>query len=83
MLVHRGGFDGELFAKALQNTIETRNSDEYLRRWKEIVDAIAASDFQKEQWIRYQRRMPYAKDIRFADLIDSITSLMKEEVDKA
>jgi predicted nucleotidyltransferase component of viral defense system len=78
MLVHRGGFDGELFAKALQNTIETRNSDEYLRRWKEIVDAIAASDFQKEQWIRYQRRMPYAKDIRFADLIDSITSLMKE-----
>ena len=78
MLVRRGGFDVALFAKALQNTIENRNSEEYLKRWKEIVDAIAASDFQKEQWSRYQRRMPYAKDISFPDLIASITNLMKE-----
>ena len=78
MLVHQGKFDCELFAKALQNTIANRNSGEYLKQWKETVDAIAASDFQKEQWVRYQRRMPYARDILFSDLIDSITSLMKK-----
>ena len=78
MLARRAAFDVALFAKALKSTVENRNSEEYLKRWKEIVDAIAVSDFQKKQWIRYQRRMPYARDIRFADLIDSITILMKE-----
>ena len=78
MLVRRGDFDAALFANALWNTIANRNSEEYLKRWEEIVDAIATSNFQREQWRRYQRRMPYACGILFPDMIRSIGSLMEK-----
>ena len=80
MLVQKGDYDAALFATALRNTIANRNSEEYLDRWEEIVDSIATSDFQQQQWRRYQRRMPYARDISFPDLIDSILKLLKNGI---
>ena len=76
MLSRRGGFDAALFARALHNTIVNRNSEEYLKKWRAIVDAIATSDFQQQQWRRYQRRMSYAHDIPFSDVIESVDGLM-------
>lgn len=78
MLVRRGRYNAVVFSKALHNTIVNRNSGEYLKNWKSIVDAIADSDFQHQQWLRYQKRMPYAHDIHFHDLIGSITNLLEE-----
>lgn len=76
MLSRRVGFDIALFARALHNTIVNRNSEEYLKNWRDIVEAIATSDFQRQQWRRYQKRMPYAHDISFDDLMESLAGLM-------
>ena len=77
MLSRSVGFDIALFAMALRNTIVNRNSEEYLKNWRDIVEAIATSDFQRQQWRRYQKRMSYAHDISFDDLIESLVGLME------
>ena len=76
MLFRRGGFDAALLSRAIHNTIVNRSSEEYLKNWREIIGAIAASDFQQRQWKRYQKRMPYAHDISFNDLMKSLVGLM-------
>ncbi|MBP5787857.1 MAG: nucleotidyl transferase AbiEii/AbiGii toxin family protein [Kiritimatiellae bacterium] len=78
MLCRRGEYDAALFAKALAATMANRHSEEYLARWRETLDAVAESDFQKRQWERYQKKMPYARGIAFADLVRSVVQLMEE-----
>lgn len=78
MLCRKGGYDAALFAKALRNTIENRHSEAFLSRWRETVRDIASSDFQKQQWTRYQKRMPYARDIPFDDLVGSLSGLLEK-----
>ena len=80
MLCRKGGYDAALFAKALRNTIENRHSEAFLSRWRETVRDIASSDFQKQQWTRYQKRMPYARDIPFDDLVGSLSGLLEKIV---
>ncbi len=55
----------------------------FLSRWRETVRDIASSDFQKQQWERYQKRMLYARDIPFDDLVGSLSSLLEKSVDAA
>jgi hypothetical protein len=57
-----------------------RRSEVFLSRWRETVRDIASSDFQKQQWARYQKRMPYARDIPFDDLVGSLSGLLEKTV---
>ena len=68
------------FAKALRNTVANRRSETFLLRWRETVRDIASSDFQKQQWARYQKRMPYARDIPFDALVGSLSDLLANTV---
>ena len=70
--------DGVSFRR---NTIANRRSEAFLSRWRETVRDIASSDFQKQQWTRYQKRMPYAREIPFDDLIGSLSALLEKTVD--
>ena len=80
MLCRKGEYDIALFAKALRNTVANRRSETFLSRWRETVRDIASSDFQKQQWARYQKRMPYARDIPFDALVGSLSDLLANTV---
>ena len=80
MLCRKGEYDIALFAKALRNTVANRRSETFLLRWRETVRDIASSDFQKQQWARYQKRMPYARDIPFDALVGSLSDLLANTV---
>ena len=68
----------ELLKNALENTAEKRKSKDTIDNWEEQVRGIEISDYQKELWIRYQRKFKYAKDISFDNSVQVIREIMQQ-----
>lgn len=72
----RGDYDRHILPKAIWATFENRASMEILGNWHEIVEAIKASDFQRQQWERYRKKAPYAANVTFNEVIGSLIGIL-------
>ena len=62
---------------ALENTCRHRESENVLKQIPEIIVAIKESENLKEQWKNYTKKMPYAADISFEQVVEKIENLLK------
>ena len=67
----------EIFKKALDNTITQRDSLDYLRDYKIILDDILQNDRMHSNWNSYRKKTKYAENIEF----NIIIKLLKEFID--
>ena len=75
---YQSKFDMELLLRALYNTAETRGTRNLLRNYQEILSSIQESTQMRELWGRYQQEFPYAREIPFEQICDSITTLLTQ-----
>ena len=71
-------FDMEVLRRALYNTAETRGTRKLLGRYAEILSSIQASADLREFWRKYQQEFPYAREISFEQICNSITALLTQ-----
>ena len=76
MLWVRREFKAEILAKAIKNTFANRHSEEYWENRLQIVESLRESQPLAEQWQRYCRKTPFAKDIAYAQVVESIKNLI-------
>lgn len=72
--------DFSLLKQALENTCRRRGTLEFLKSWKEQVDSIVNSNYQKDLWNKYQLQFTYAREIAFEDSVSIVFEVM-EKVD--
>ena len=53
-----------------------RHSEEYWENRLQIVKSLRESQPLAEQWQRYCRKTPFAKDIAYAQVVESIKNLI-------
>ena len=61
---------------ALENTCKHRESEKVLKQIPEIILTIKDSENLKEQWKKYSKKMPYAADISFEQVVEKIENLL-------
>lgn len=76
MLHSRGGYSKVTLSRAVKATFANRQSEEYFKARKEVVEMLSKSGFQRQQWLRYQKKTPYASEISFDDVIDSLNKIL-------
>ena len=78
MLHTKREYKTNVLSQAVKNTFANRNSDEILHNWKSTINAFKISDFQRDQWRRYTLKMPFAKNITFDDVIESLEKIFAD-----
>jgi predicted nucleotidyltransferase component of viral defense system len=68
-------FDHNVFHQALTATSAHRGTTEKISNVPEILEAIEKSEILRNQWEKYRREYPYARDITFEDTIKAIKDL--------
>lgn len=66
-----------LLKDALNNTATKRESLDELGNWKEQLNSILTSDYQKHLWTSYQRSFKYADDISFEDSVNIVETILE------
>lgn len=70
-------YDKYLFWSALESTSEHRGSKEIIMPYEPILKRIQNSKDFKKQWIKYQNKFSYAKEIAYEDVIATIRIIMQ------
>jgi predicted nucleotidyltransferase component of viral defense system len=68
-------FDHTVFHRALSATSAHRRTTEKISNVPEILEAIEKSQILRNQWEKYKREYPYARDIKFEDTLKAIKDL--------
>ena len=76
MLHARGDYSKATLSTAVKATFSNRHSEEYFNVRKEIVEMLSKSEFQRQQWLRYQKKTSYASEISFDDVIDALNKIL-------
>lgn len=76
ILTKQQKFDIDIFKEALMATSIHRGSNENIKDPETILAQIADSINLKNLWAKYQKTFPYAKNIEYKDLIDSLQKLI-------
>lgn len=71
----RKNIENIVLKEAIYSTVEHRNSVEIIKEWKKAVSILEESEIMKKQWEKYQKDNFYAEDIKYEDLIESITNI--------
>lgn len=67
--------DKEILKKAILNTCNNRESNEYLNDSDYYIDMICKNEFIKKLWNDYKNKYSYAKNISFEDTIKAIEKI--------
>jgi hypothetical protein len=76
MLWERREFNAEILVKAIKNTFANRHSEEYWGNRLQIVESLRDSQLLAEQWQKYCRKTPFARDIAYVQVVESIKNLI-------
>lgn len=79
ILITTQEFDKELFAEALEKTIEHRGTRNQINDYMDTLAIIENSEDLKRMWSSYQKQFAYAKDIGYEMVIERLKTLMMEE----
>ena len=72
------GYDHEVFTDAFRSTALHRESLEKITDSESIIRTIAENSEMNRRWENYERQMPYAKGIEFADTLNAVRKLLEE-----
>ena len=72
------GYDREVFTDAFRSTALHRESLEKITDSESIIRTIAENSEMNRRWENYERQMPYAKGIEFADTLNAVRKLLEE-----
>ena len=78
LITNTQSFDHGIFHQALSATSAHRKTTEKISNKPEILKSIEESSMLKNQWEKYRREYPYAKDIVFEDTIKAIKKLIDQ-----
>ena len=70
-------FDKAVFADALKATAEHRGTTQQIADVSSILHNIEESSELKTMWDKYRKQFAYAQDITYAQIIDSVKSLLE------
>ena len=76
ILITTQSFDKALFAEALEKTIEHRGTRNQINDFGSTMEIVSESADLRRMWINYQSQFPYAKDISFEEVCNSIMELL-------
>ena len=71
-------YQPDLFREALQATADHRGSTAILRDTGSIISRLESSADLQQQWRRYQRQFPYAAQIDYNALMDSLYRILEQ-----
>ena len=74
-------FNKNIFAKALEKTIDHRGTKGQINNIKDTLSIIENSDDLKRMWRNYQKQFVYAKDIEYSDIIERLKALLMGETE--
>ena len=60
---------------AIRNTAKSRNTEEYINNSNEYISLIESDNEMKNMWEKYQNNFPYASNIKFDEIIESIKKI--------
>ena len=69
-------FDKTVFAEALEKTIEHRGTRNQINDFTSTMEIVSESEDLRRMWNNYQSQFPYAKDISFEEVCNSIMELL-------
>ena len=78
ILITTQNFDEAVFVKALEKTIEHRGTRNQINDFGSTMEVVSESADLRRMWNNYQSQFPYAKDISFEDVCNSIKELLAE-----
>ncbi len=67
-----GDINKVVLKEAIINTFNRRESIDYLRDYKQILDIIKNSKFLNDNWNLYIKKYEYAREIEFVKIIDKL-----------
>ena len=76
ILVTTQKYDKTLFVEALRATSGHRGSTENIADRTGIINRISESADLQKMWEKYQMRFPYAREIRYEDIINALRDLL-------
>ena len=68
----------EIFKKALNNTMVRRDSLDYLKDYKIILDDILVNNRMNSNWNSYRNKTKYAENIEFNEIIKILINFMNK-----
>lgn len=74
MLLNTQGknIDKRILKNAIISTAEHRETMDFIKEWKEVVEILENDSTMIKQWERYQKNNFYAEGIEYIDLIESL-----------
>lgn len=78
ILITTQNYDKSVFAEALDKTIEHRGTRNQINDFDSTMEVVSESADLRRMWGNYQTQFPYAKDIRFEEVCNSIKELLSE-----
>lgn len=69
--------DIETLKSAIISTAEHRETIDYIKEWKDVVEILENDSTMEKQWARYQKNNLYAEGIEYRDLIESLKQIGK------
>ena len=76
ILITTQNFDKATFTEALDKTIEHRGTRNQINDFGSTMEIVSESADLRRMWINYQSQFPYAKDISFEEVCNSIMELL-------
>ena len=67
----------ETLKSAIISTAEHRETIDYIKEWKDVVEILENDSTMEKQWARYQKNNLYAEGIEYRDLIESLKQIGK------
>lgn len=71
----RKNIDKETLKNAITATAKHRETIDFIKEWKEVVEILENDLTMKKQWDRYQKNNFYAEGIEYKDLIESLKKI--------
>ena len=78
MLHTKREYKTNVLSQAAKNTFANRKCEEILLNRISTINAFKTSDFQRDRWRRYTLKMPFAKNITFDDMIESLEKIFAD-----
>ncbi len=72
----RNDLNHAVLKRAIQSTALHRNSEHIIDRWREIINTLTTSPALQRHWITYRRNFPYAREIEYSQLMETLRELL-------
>ena len=76
MLVQQNNFNKKNLVTAINKTFTKRETSSNIKEIEKVIQSISTSKLLMDLWIKYKQIYPYAKNIEFNDIINSLNKIV-------